>query len=136
MTTEARFRTLESIYAAEPVNHHFKPDISITLGEATISITVRPDLLHAGGVLHGSVYFKLLDDAATFAICSLDDEQYYLTASFHIHFLRPVASGRVIATGRVIQKSRRLVVGEATAVDENGRRLAYGTGTFMPGSAQ
>lgn len=132
MSTDTRFRALEALYCAEPVNQYYQPTISIQLGEATIAVAVRPDMLHAGGVLHGSVYFKLLDDAATFAICSLEDEGYYLTASFHIHFLRPVSSGEVIATGRIIKKSRRIVVGEATAVDENGRRLAYGSGTFMP----
>lgn len=132
MSTETRFRALESLYTAAPCNQYFEPKISVKLGEATISIAVRPDLLHAGGVLHGSTYFKLLDDAATFAICSLEDEQMYLTSSFHIHFLRPVAAGMVIATGEVVKKSRRLVVGKAEAVDENGRILAYGSGSFMP----
>ena len=29
-------------------------------------MTVRPDFFHAAGAVHGSVYFKLLDDAAYF----------------------------------------------------------------------
>lgn len=37
-------------------------------GEAEVSIEVGRELFHASGAVHGSVYFKLLDDAAFFAV--------------------------------------------------------------------
>jgi uncharacterized protein (TIGR00369 family) len=132
MPTEARFRALELLYHQGPSNQHLNSKLSVSLGEAVVTIAVRPDMLHGGGVVHGAVCFKALDDAATFAICSLEENQLYLTASFNIHYLRPVSSGMIVARGRIINKARRLVVAEAEAVDENGRKLAYGSGTFMP----
>jgi hypothetical protein len=35
---------------------------------------VRPDFFHAAHAVHGSVYFKALDDAAFFAVASLVQE--------------------------------------------------------------
>ena len=134
MTSEAHFAKIEHIFNTNPCNQNDKPRIHVTHGSATIELDVRPHMLHGGGVVHGSVYFKLLDDAATFSVASIVDDEVYVTASFTIHFLRPVATGQIIATGKILDRSRRRVLAEAVAVDENGRVLARGSGTFMRAS--
>jgi uncharacterized protein (TIGR00369 family) len=92
---------------------------------------VRPELFHAAGAIHGSIYFKALDDSAFFAVNSLVEEFFVLTASFTVYLLRPVSQGELCARGRVIHRSSRLFVAESEATDAAGRLVARGSGTFM-----
>jgi uncharacterized protein (TIGR00369 family) len=131
MTNEVHYQRLEKIYHTNPCNQYYKPFITVREGEAEVMIPIRPEFLHAGGVVHGSVYFKALDDAATFAVSSLVDDVAILTASFNIYFTRPVSNGLIKAVGRVVHQSRRLLVADAEAYDEHGRQVARGSGTFM-----
>ena len=77
-------RRLEHMYLSAPANEYFKPEIRIDEGRAEVRLTVRPDFFHAASAVHGSVYFKLLDDATFFAASSLVDDVFVLTASFNI----------------------------------------------------
>lgn len=130
------FQKLEQLYRANACNQAYDLEIVVEEGQATVILTVTPNLLHGGGVMHGSYYFKVLDDAATFAVASLIQHEVPLTASFHIHFLRPVSTGKVTAVGTVIHQSRRLLTAEATAFDEDGRKVAFGSGSFMKANNQ
>ena len=97
---------------------------------------VRPEVCVSnwckGGAAHGSVYFKALDDATFFAANSLIPDVFVLTASFNIQFLRPIASGTMIAKARAVHRTRRLVLSEGVLEDERGRQLGRGSGLFMP----
>lgn len=124
-------RRLERLYLAAPVNRSHDPEIRVGDGVAEIVVPVRPEHFHGGGALHGSVVFKLLDDAAFFAANSRVRDELVLTASFHVHFLRPVHEGRVRASGRLVSRSRRLLVAEAVVEDDRGREVARGSGTFV-----
>jgi uncharacterized protein (TIGR00369 family) len=131
MTDKAHFQKLEEIYAAAPCNDYFAPKLKVSEGSAQVTITIRPDFLHAGGVAHGSVYFKAMDDAAAFAVGSLLPDMRILTSSFTIYFMRPVAGGHIKATGRVVHQSKRQFIAEAEVVDADGRSVARGSGIFM-----
>ena len=85
------------------------------------------------GAVHGSHYFKALDDAAFFAVASLD-EHFPLTASFNMYFERPVSAGTLRAVGTVVQRARRVFLAESKLYDDDGRELARGSGTFMRSS--
>lgn len=126
------YRKLERMYLEAPTNGYYRPTIHIAEGEARIEIPVREEFFHAAGAVHGSVYFKALDDSAFFAANSLVEEVFVLTTSFTLYLTRPISEGRLIATGRVVQASRRLWVVEARAVDAEGLQIALGSGTFMP----
>jgi uncharacterized protein (TIGR00369 family) len=131
MPTDEHHRKLERMYLRAPVNEYYKPTIRIRDGEADIVIPVRPEFFHAAHAVHGSVYFKAMDDAAFFAANSLVEDVFVLTASFTVYLLRPISSGTMRATGRVMHASRRLFVAEAELVDDDGRKIAAGSGTFM-----
>jgi uncharacterized protein (TIGR00369 family) len=81
--------------------------------------------------VHGSVYFKALDDAAFFAANSLVTDVFVLTATFNIYFMRPISEGELKATGWVVHRSRNLIVAESEVQDSLGRQIARGSGTFM-----
>ena len=97
-----------------------------------LRLPVDPAWFHGGGGLHGHVLFKLLDDAAFFAANSKVVDRLVLTAEFQIRFLRPVRDGALEARGRVVQRTRNLVVAEAVVTDAKGREAARGSGSFLP----
>jgi uncharacterized protein (TIGR00369 family) len=125
-------RRLERMYLSAPANEYFRPEIRIDEGRAEVRLVVRPDFFHAASAVHGSVYFKLLDDATFFAASSLVDDVFLLTASFNIYFLRPISSGTMTARGTVVSRTNRLLVGEGVIVDSDDREIARGSGTLMP----
>jgi uncharacterized protein (TIGR00369 family) len=128
---ESHYRKLERMYASAPVNEYFAPEMTISKGQAEVVIRVRPDFFHAASAVHGSVYFKALDDAAFFAVNSLVEDVFVLTVSFNLYLTRPVSKGDMKATGRVVHRSRNLFVAEADLVDSRGRQIARGSGSFV-----
>lgn len=131
MAEEEHYRKLEHMYASGPVNEYFAPTLRVSQGRAEVTIPVRPDFFHAAGAVHGSVYFKALDDAAFFAVNSLVKDVFVLTASFNVYLTRPISEGEMKATGRVVHRSRRLFLAEAELVDTGGREIGRGSGTFI-----
>lgn len=131
MPDSEHFRRLERMYAAAPFNDLFAPTLRVEEGAATVRIPVQSRLFHAAGAVHGAVYFKALDDAAFFAVNSLVEDVFVVTASFHLHLTRPVSGGEMVASGRVVHASRRLFVAEAELHDADGKQLARGSGSFM-----
>lgn len=133
MAGSEHHRKLERMYVAAPTNDYYEPTIRIGDGVAEIRIVVRPDFFHAARAVHGSVYFKALDDAAFFAANSLIDDVLVLTTSLNVHLLRPVSQGELTASGEVVSRSRRLLVAESRLRDAQDRLLATATGTFVAG---
>jgi uncharacterized protein (TIGR00369 family) len=131
-TAVDHYRRLERMYAVAPINRFFEPVLHVTEGRAEISVPVKPEFFHAARAIHGSVYFKALDDAAFFAANSLVTDVFVLTVSFNLHIVRPVSAGELRAVGTVVHRSRNLILADAVAHDSAGRQVARGTGTFMP----
>ena len=131
----AHFRALESLYAAAPINNFFASRLTIPVsGEARIDFQVTPENYHAAGAAHGTIYFKMLDDAAFYAANSLVPDRFLLTTAFNLLFTRPIKAGPVTAYGRWVSGRRRVYVADARLVDSTGEEVARGTGTFMKSS--
>jgi uncharacterized protein (TIGR00369 family) len=126
------YRALESLYASAPVNRLFESRLEV-LGEgrARIRFAVDDRVHHAAGAAHGTIYFKMLDDAAFYAANSLVTDRFLLTTAFNLHFTKPVRTGEVIAEGRWVSGRRRVFVAEARLTDADGEEIGRGTGTFM-----
>ena len=126
------WRALESLYASAPINRLFESRLEITgEGLSRIRFTVDPRHYHAAGAAHGTIYFKMLDDAAFYAANTLVTDRFLLTTSFNLHFSRPIRAGEVIAEGRWISGRRRVLVAEARLIDDEEEEIGRGTGTFM-----
>jgi uncharacterized protein (TIGR00369 family) len=131
----AHFRALESLYAAAPINQLFTSRLDIPeSGVARIHFDIDERYYHAGGAVHGTSYFKMLDDAAFYACNSLVSDRFLLTTAFNLLFTRPLKAGPVIAEGKWVSGQRRVFVGEARLIDEHGEEVSRGTGTFMRSS--
>jgi len=129
--SEEHFRKLERMYLRAPTNDYFRPKVEIGEGLAKINIAVRPEFFHAGGAVHGNVYFKALDDAAFFAVNSLVNDVFVLTALYEIRLVLPIAAGIMYAAGKVISASRKVFTAEAEVRNSEGQLIGTGHGKFL-----
>ncbi len=129
---DLHYRALERLYASAPVNGMFRSQLEITeRGRSRLTFTVTEDVYHAAGAAHGTIYFKMLDDAAFYAANTLATDRFLLTTSFNLHFTKPVREGEVVAEGRWVSGKRRVFVAESRLIDAEGDEIGRGTGTFM-----
>ena len=136
MSKDPHFTALENMYLSAPVNDFYRPRIEVSEARATIEIEVTEKLFHAAGAVHGSVYFKLLDDAAFFAASSVEREVFVLTTSFTTYLTRPVSSGKLRSVGRVVSRTGSQFIAEAVVHDSSGREVGRGNGIFVRGKAR
>jgi uncharacterized protein (TIGR00369 family) len=128
----AHFRALESLYRHAPVNGLFRSRLEIVApGHSRITFEVTQDTFHAAGAAHGTLYFKMMDDAAFYACNSLVSDRFLLTTAFNLVFTSPIREGMITAEGRWVSGKRRVFVGEARLVTADGDEAGRGTGTFM-----
>ncbi len=129
---QLHWRALERLYQAAPINTLFASRLEIVeAGAATIRFAIEPTCHHAAGAAHGTIYFKMLDDAAFYAANTLVSDRFLLTMSFNLHFTKPVRGGEIVAEGRWVSGRRRVLVAESRLVDAEGEEIGRGTGTFM-----
>ncbi len=129
---ELHYRALEQLYVSAAINHKFASSLHIPgEGLARVSFEITERDYHAAGAAHGTIYFKMLDDAAFYAANTLVTDRFLLTTGFNLHLTKPVRAGKVVAEGRWISGKRRVFVAESRLVDEAGDEIGRGSGTFM-----
>jgi uncharacterized protein (TIGR00369 family) len=122
------------MYTAAPISRWYGISIAVADGAAEVRLPVRPEFYHAANAVHGSVYFRALDDAAFFAANSRVREVLVLTVSFTIQFARPIMNGEMRAVGRIVHESGRLFMAESDLFDDAGKLLGRGSGVFTRSS--
>jgi len=129
---EVHYRALESLYAAAPINQLFHSRLEIAgEGHARIHFQVDETMYHAANAAHGTIYFKMLDDAAFYAANTMVSDRFLLTTGFTLHFTKPIRAGEVVAEGRWISGRRRVFIADSHLIDAEGEEIGRGTGTFM-----
>ena len=98
---EAHLRALEALYASAPINRLFESDARACPrpGGARSASPSRPTAFHAAGAAHGTLYFKMLDDAAFYAANGLVSDRFLLTTAFNLHFTKPMRGGEARRRG-------------------------------------
>lgn len=126
------YRKLERMYHDAPCNDGVEPTLSIT-GEGTAELRIEADESqhHAAGAVHGSYYFKALDDATFFAANSIVEDVFVLTTDFHLQLTRPISTGELVATAEVVNDHPKQLIADGVLHDGEGNQLARGTGTFL-----
>ncbi len=129
---QLHWRALEGLYDSAPINQLFRSQLTITgEGRARIVFLVEPQAFHAAGAAHGTIYFKMLDDAAFYAANTLVTDRFLLTTAFNLHLSKPIRGGVITAEGHWVSGRRRVLVAESRLLDEEGEEVGRGTGTFM-----
>jgi uncharacterized protein (TIGR00369 family) len=125
-------RRLERLYASAPVNALFRSTLLLpAFGRAEIRFEVEEAHYHAAGAAHGTVYFKMLDDAAFYAANSMVADVFVLTTQFNLLLTRPVTAGPLLAVGQWVSGARRVLIAESRLMTAAGEEVARGQGTFM-----
>ena len=119
------------MYAAAPITKIYKPIMTVSEGASEIEIMLSNKFRHSEGGVHGSVYFKMLDDAAFFAANSLEKDVFVLTTSFTTYLTRPVSQGKLKAVGKVVNKNKTQFIAEAVVYDSEENEIGRGNGVFI-----
>ena len=125
------FRKLERMYSAAPINQRDCPELKVADGAAEIRQVVGKHLHHAARAMHGSIYFKMLDDACFFAANSRVTETFVLTAHFEVDLLKPVSDGEICARANVTNEGERRIEAAGELFDSQGTLIARGSGIFV-----
>lgn len=132
MSRDAHLAGLERLYARASVNRLFASTLVLPArGKAEIRFAVTPDMFHAAGAAHGTIYFKMLDDAAFYAANSMVEDAFLLTTQFNLFLTRPVKAEPLVAIGQWVSGARRVLIAESRLLDADGEEVARGQGTFM-----
>ena len=111
--------------------------VEIGPGQATLAMTVKPDMVNGQRVAHGGFIFALADSAFAFA-CNTHNERA-IAAQGNITFIRPGRLGDLlVATAREISRSGRsgiydvrVTAGEFVIAEFRGHSRTIG-GTWLP----
>ena len=131
--SELHFRKLERMYLSAPVNSTVYNGITIHIShqKAELTLKIEPKFFHAANAIHGSVYFKMLDDAAFFAVNSVVEDVFVYTVSFNVQLLRPASAGVITSSGELKFRSTNLFIADSVLFDENNKLIGRGSGNFM-----
>jgi uncharacterized protein (TIGR00369 family) len=101
-------------------------------GEAKLHLDIRNELKQNQGVVHGGAVASLIDTAAAFAVVTrLESGERVTTTDLTIHYLRPITSGRLTATARVVRGGRRLFVLSVEVTDDREVLIATAVTSYL-----
>jgi acyl-CoA thioesterase len=114
--------------------------VEIKSGQATLAMTVKPNMLNGHGVAHGGFIFTLADSAFAFA-CNSHNARA-VAAQGNITFIRPGKLGdRLVAVAREISRNGRsgiydvrVSVGDVAIAEFRGHSRTI-AGVWLPGAA-
>jgi uncharacterized protein (TIGR00369 family) len=90
-----------------------------------LRLVYRPELMQAGGVMHGGAIASLLDSVLVPAIgSSLAEGSRFSTVDLHVQYMEAVVESDVVAEGWVVRRGSRVVFGQAEARAASTGRLA------------
>jgi len=101
-------------------------------GSATLHLEVREELLQYRKVVHGGAIASLIDTASAFALLTrIELDEHVTTTDLTIHYLRPITSGRMTATARIVRGGRRLFVLSVDVTNDSGALTATAVTTYI-----
>ena len=130
---EARFARAQAAFAAVPFAKLLGLEMGeLKTGEATPHLTVRDELTQNQGVMHGGAVASLIDTASAFAVVTqLEPDERVTTTDLTIHYLRPIVSGRLSATARIVRGGRRLFVLSIEVINDQQKLVATAITTYI-----
>jgi hypothetical protein len=127
---QEHYERLERIYLAAPYNAFHEPGIRVSAGEADVVIPIQDKLSHPAGI-PGTLILKAMNDSAAFAVNSLVERHYVLTASFEVSLTGTIPRQEIIARGRFVGMSGDKYLAESMLTDIDGKEIGRGEGSFL-----
>jgi uncharacterized protein (TIGR00369 family) len=101
-------------------------------GRVVMTLQAGPQHANPMGTLHGGILCDLADAAMGMAYASsLDEGETFTTLELKINFLKPVWTGRLTATGRVVKGGHTVGLVECDVHDDKDRLVARASSTCM-----
>jgi uncharacterized protein (TIGR00369 family) len=101
-------------------------------GRAVVTLEAGPRHANPMGTMHGGVLCDIADAAMGMAYAAgLEEGETFTTLELKINFLKPVRTGRLTATGRLVKGGRTVGLLECDVVDDKDRLVARASSTCM-----
>jgi uncharacterized protein (TIGR00369 family) len=100
--------------------------------EAVFDLEAEPRHANPTGIVQGGVLCALADVAMATAFAStLQEGETFTTLELKMNYIKPVQTGRIVATGNVVHRGRTTGVLDCTIVDAEERLVAKATSTLL-----
>jgi len=101
-------------------------------GCTTIEMEATEKYWNPMKTLHGGIYCDLADAAMGFSFfTTLKDDEMFTTVDLRINYLKPVTTGKLIASSNIIKRGKRLGYMECEIVNEQGKLVAKASSTCI-----
>ena len=130
------FRRLEHMYHTAPINQTVPSCMTVSEGRAEVHMKVGQNYWHSAHAMHGSMYFKGLDDAAFFAANSVVENVFVLTAKFEVELVGAVTCEDIKAVGYLDRREGRKVWAHSELFNDQDELVARGKGLFIVSDIQ
>jgi len=113
------------------VRQHFAINVHYaSAGKCELSALIDQSWLNGAGFLHGGVAYALMDSACAYACASSDVRG--VTTNGNITYVKGGRSGTtLLAVGKVVSQSRRVMSLTAEVSNAEGQLLAHGSFVFQ-----
>lgn len=128
---QKHFKKIINGYHSAPINKIFNPTMELSLGRCKIKMKVLKDFHHSANSLHGSIYFKMLDDAAWGAANTYIEDVFLFTYNFNLYLTKPVSRGLITSKAKVVERKDGKIISESVLYDYKNNEIGRGSGTFM-----
>lgn len=115
MAANVRFEEMRDYVNACPYYRHlgFRVE-TVDEGYARLLMPVGEQLYQFHGAVHGGAIYSLADAAVAVALLTLAGPgEQVVTIEGKLNFLAPVREGELLAEGRIVQRGRRIALGES-----------------------
>jgi len=97
----------------------------------TVRLTVRPELINAGGLLSGVASYALVDYCMGSTLwAQTTAEERIATINIAINYIQTALEGDVVCRTRLDRRNRRAAVMSSEVHHEDGRLLATAIGSY------
>jgi uncharacterized protein (TIGR00369 family) len=101
-------------------------------GSATVELDAGVRHANPMGTVHGGILCDIADAAMGIAYAAgLDEGETFTTLELKINFLKPVRTGRLTATGRVVKSGHTVGLVECDVLDADQRLVARASSTCL-----
>ncbi|WP_397533366.1 PaaI family thioesterase [Roseateles sp.] len=105
--------------------------IEVLPGEVLLSMPVKPDYVHVGGVMCGQAAMAAADTAMVLALTAeLGEFKPMTTVQLQTSFLRPVSSDQVLVRAKVLRRGKSLAFGSIDISSPDGKLAVQATTTY------
>lgn len=97
----------------------------------TARLTIRPDLINAGGMLSGVATYALVDYTMGSTLWKeTSDEEAIATVNIAINYVQTATDGDVVCTTSLDRRNRTTAVLRSEVRHEDGRLIATAVGSY------